>query len=232
MFVGGNTNKKDDLVQTPDWLVEKIYKQISRKQFKNILDVGAFDGALSNPFKRIKGSHITGVDIVDDYSNNFDYFIHEQFLLTTKEDYEHKPDLIIMNPPFSQLQPMQFIEHCIKLFGGTTPIISIAPAYILGNSAKRANRLNELNITRVVILNKETFYPVQIESNVIFFNIHFRTKPAYEYWIKNKEKKGKYRSVYMNRTDEDNIKILLKKYNGNFNRMIKSLIENEVERLK
>jgi len=35
----------------------------------------------------------------------------------------------------------------------------------------------------------------------------------------------------MNKIDEENIQILLKKHNGNFNRMIKSLIENEVERV-
>jgi len=233
MFVNGTQPKKDDLVQTPEWLVNRIYKQINRKQYKNIVDIGAYNGVLSAPFKRIKGSHITGVDILNDYSNNFDHFIHKPFLETTNDVYIHKPDLIIMNPPFSDIQPMQFIEHIIKLFGNI-PIIAIVPTYIMDNSKKRSHRLNELNITRTIILDTYIYGDAaRLHTQLIFLNIPFRNKKPYEYWYKPKQTntKGKYRSVYSNKKDEENIQILLKKHNGNFNRMIKSLIENEIERV-
>ena len=234
MFVNGTQPKKDDVVQTPEWLINRIYKQISRKQYKNILDIGAYDGALSRPFTRIKGSHRIGVDILNDYSDNFDHFIHEPFLNTTEEVYKNKPDLIIMNPPFSDIQPMRFIEHCNALFGSNIPIIIIVPTYIMDNSKKRSHELNKLNITRTIVLDTYTFgEAARIHTQLLFINIPFRKKSAYEYWYKPKEqkKKGKYRSVYMNKKDEENIQILLKKYGGNFNKMIKSLITNEVERV-
>ncbi len=235
VFKGGTNKNKiiNDIHITPEWLSNKIYKSVNRKGYKNILDIGCNIGNLSKPFNKLKDVSITGVDI-DDYANNFNYFIHKPFLETVKEDYETVPNLIISNPPFSNSQPMQFIEHISKLWGDI-PIIMIVPSFILDNSYKRAQDLMKLHITRNITLDTFTFSSARLHTHLLYINIKFKNVEQFEFWHKPKieevKKSGKVRSIYTNKSDEYKLQVLLKSTKGNFNQLIKTLIEKEYNRL-
>lgn len=169
---------KDTTVETPLFLSTKIYKELSRKSFHNILDIGSFRGNLSKPFKAKRNTKIIGLDIIDDYKNNFDSFIHKDFLETTKEDFKGlNIDLIISNPPFQQhkqygeLYPQLFIEHAFKLFGKSIPMVIIVGQWLLSNSSKRMKHLNNYNLTKTITLHKNIFAPKSVEASVLYFNI-------------------------------------------------------------
>lgn len=169
---------KDTTVETPLFLSTKIYKELSRKSFHNILDVGAFRGNLSKPFKAKRNTKIIGLDIIDDYRDNFDIFIHKDFLETTKEDFKGlKIDLIVSNPPFQfnkehgELYPQLFIEHAFKLFGKSIPMVIIVGQWYLSNSSKRMKHLGTYNLTKTITLHKNIFKPMSVESSVLYFNI-------------------------------------------------------------
>ena len=139
--------KKDDVIETPLQLAKFIYNKVKRKAFKNVLDIGSSRGNLTYYFK-----NKIGLDIEDDYKNNFNSFICKDFLTTTKEDFEDLDiDCIVSNPPFSDLLSFQILEHSLKLFPNL-PHIFIVPNYILDNSKNRSDDLKKYNITKIVKL--------------------------------------------------------------------------------
>ena len=219
-----NTLIKDSTIQTPKELAEFIYKKINRKPYKNILDIGANDGALSRPFKSKKNISIIGLDINNEYEANFDKFIYKDFLDTSREDYKGLDiDLIISNPPFDKLLSWKFIKHSKELFGDI-PMVFIVPEYILNNSKNRAIELEQYNITKIVKLNQNTFENVAIHCSVIFININFKSTKLFEYYYPKREVKGRVRTLYFTKEQEEFLK---KNRISNFTKYIKELIKRD-----
>lgn len=212
---------KNDIIKTPNDISSFIYDKVKRKPYKNILDVGCFDGSLSKPFKSKKNNYINGVDVVNTFEDKFDNFIFKDYLLCNRDDFK-EIDLIVSNPPFSDLLAFKFIEHTFKLFGEDIPLICIVPNYILDNSKKRGLELNNYNITKIVKLNQYSFKDVAIHCSIIFFNINFKTKNVYEYYYKKTEIKGRRRTLYMTQEQEE----FLKNNNiKNFSKFVKDSIK-------
>ena len=225
-FVDGSVTK-DIIVHTPTELCEFIYKKVNRKPFTNILDVGAYDGALSKPWKKKKSSYIIGLDVIDAYSEQFNEFIHKDYLTTTADNYSVKPDLIISNPPFNDLMSWQYIQHTIKLFGSLIPIIMIVPNYLLDNSKNRAGELEKLNITKIIKLDRQTFNGAAIHCSVVFINMHFSKPKLYEYYYPKREIKGKVRTLYFTKEQEEFLQNELKV--KNFTQLVKNLLAKQYE---
>lgn len=218
-----NTLIKNTTIETPKELANFIYKKINRKPYKTILDIGSHKGALSEPFKHKKNSSIIGLDIDDVYENNFDKFIHKDFLATTKNDFKDLDiNLVISNPPFNNLMSWQFIKKVKELFGDI-PMIFILPEYILNNSKNRAVELEKYNITKIVKLNQNIFEGVAIHSSVVFFNINFKSTKLFEYYYPKKEIKGRVRTLYFTQEQEE---FLREKKIKNFSKYIKQLIQD------
>jgi len=215
---------KDTVVLTPDDLSNFIFKKISKKPYINILDIGCFNGSFSKPFKNKKNSFITGVDILNDFEENFDKFIKKDFLTTTNQDFNNV-DLVVCNPPFNDLMAWKFIKHSFSVFGKNQPMIFIVPEYILNNSKNRAIELEQYNITKIIKLNQYTFKNVAIHCSVVFFNIHFKSKKLFEYYYPVKKTKGKIRTIYFTKEQENILTNELKI--KNFTKYIKGLISKD-----
>jgi len=167
-----NISKKS-VVLTPSHVSKYIYDSVKRHPYKKILDIGCWDGSMSKYFSRKKNSEIIGLDIDNTYSNNFDKFIHQDFLSLKKKDIDFKPDLILTNPPFNDNYPFLFLEKIIELWGSNVPIIMISGHWFSSGSSKRMEFLNTLKITKKTTLHKRTFEEcgVSIESDIIYINI-------------------------------------------------------------
>lgn len=224
-----NGNIKDSTVETPEFLAEIIFSEVKRKPFKNILDIGAYRGNLSKPFKRKADSFITGLDILRDYEKNFDNFIYKDFLETKRKDFPLIPDLVISNPPFqsnkehNKLYPELFLDKIFQLFGKTQPVIMIVGHWFLSNSSKRIDKLNEYNITKTMTLHKSIFKPMSVEASVLFFNI--KTKKPHEFidFQKPKQKIYKSRTVALSKAQQEFIKEEI----PNFSKEVKELLKNK-----
>ena len=220
-----NINKhiKNSVITTPQDLAEFIYKKVARKPYKNILDIGCYSGSLSKPFRRKNNTKIIGIDIQNNFQEEFDEFIYKDFLETTKKDFPDI-DLILCNPPFNDLLSFKFLEHSQKLFGDI-PKIFIFPEYILNNSKTRALELEKYDITKIVKLNQNTFNGVAIHSSVVFFNINFKSKKIFEYYYPKSKITGKTRTIYFTQEQEEYLQKTLKV--KNFTRYIKELIKRD-----
>lgn len=225
-----STKEKDKVVRTPSWLANHIYKtDFKTKQFKNVLDVGAWDGSLSSPFKKNKYCKVIGLDIVDEFQNNFDNFIHKDFLETTKEDFKHlKIDLIVSNPPFgvnenNELYPHLFLNHMFKLFGDT-PIMLIAGDWYIRNSKKRMEEFNNYNLTKIANLHKTVFSEsgVNVNSVLLYFNIKSKTPNEFITEPKKKEKSPqKTKTIAFNLKQEEYIRNNFINFSGEIKELIK-----------
>lgn len=210
--------QKDTIIETPLQLSKFIYNKVKRKGFKQVLDIGSHKGNLSKYFK-----NVIGLDIEDTYKDNFNDFICKDFLNTTKEDFQNLTiDLIVSNPPFNDLLVFKFMEHAKKIFENI-PQIYIVPNYILDNSKTRGEKLKEYNITKIVKLDPHLFKAsgVAIHCSLIFLNLNFKDKKAFDYFYLEKEIKGKRRTIYLTKEEEE---ILKKLKITNFSRFVKEMI--------
>ncbi len=211
--------QNDNIIETPLQLSKYIYNKVKRKSFKQVLDIGSNKGNMSKYFK-----NVVGLDLEDDYKDNFNAFICKDYLKTKKEDFkEFDIDLIVSNPPINELLAFKFMEHTKKLFGNI-PQIYIVPNYILDNSKVRAEKLKEYNITKIVKLDPHIFkaYGVTLHCSLIFLNLNFKDKKAFDYFYLEKEIKGKRRTIYLTQEEEE----LLAKFKvKNFSSFIKKLIK-------
>ena len=210
--------QKDTIIETPLQLSKFIYNKVKRKGFKQVLDIGSHKGNLSKYFK-----NVVGLDIEDTYKDNFNDFICKDFLNTTKEDFQNLTiDLIVSNPPFNDLLAFKFMEHAKKIFENI-PQIYIVPNYILDNSKTRGEKLKEYNITKIVKLDPHLFKAsgVAIHCSLIFLNLNFKDKKAFDYFYLKKEIKGKRRTIYLTQEEEE---ILKKLKITNFSRFVKDMI--------
>jgi len=221
-------NLSDNIVITPPEVANEIYNTLKRKQIHNILDIGCYRGDLTKPFKKKKNVNIIGIDVLDEYKNNFDYFIHKDFLQTTKDDFKNlNIDLIITNPPFSRnpktgkLYPLDFLKHIFKLFGDNIPVVIIVPNYFLYNSKKRMDYLNNLNITKITNIHKDVFKGVKVECNILYFNI--KTKIKHSFLGPKKEKKRYFKSIALSQEQYNFIKNNI----PNFNKFVKEIIKEK-----
>ena len=210
--------QKDTIIETPLQLSKYLYNKVKRKGFKQVLDIGSHKGNLSKYFK-----NVVGLDIEDTYKDNFNDFICKDFLHTTKEDFQNLTiDLIVSNPPFNDLLAFKFMEHAKKIFENI-PQIYIVPNYILDNSKTRGEKLKEYNITKIVKLDPHLFKAsgVAIHCSLIFLNLNFKDKKAFDYFYLEKEIKGKRRTIYLTQEEEE---ILKKLKITNFSRFVKDMI--------
>ena len=210
--------QKDTIIETPLQLSKYLYNKVKRKGFKQVLDIGSHKGNLSKYFK-----NVVGLDIEDTYKDNFSDFICKDFLHTTKEDFQNLTiDLIVSNPPFNDLLAFKFMEHAKKIFENI-PQIYIVPNYILDNSKTRGEKLKEYNITKIVKLDPHLFKAsgVAIHCSLIFLNLNFKDKKAFDYFYLKKEIKGKRRTIYLTQEEEE---ILKKLKITNFSRFVKDMI--------
>ena len=210
--------QKDTIIETPLQLSKFLYNKVKRKGFKQVLDIGSHKGNLSKYFK-----NVVGLDIEDTYKDNFNDFICKDFLHTTKEDFQNLTiDLIVSNPPFNDLLAFKFMEHAKKIFENI-PQIYIVPNYILDNSKTRGEKLKEYNITKIVKLDPHLFKAsgVAIHCSLIFLNLNFKDKKAFDYFYLEKEIKGKRRTIYLTKEEEE---ILKKLKITNFSRFVKDMI--------
>jgi methylase of polypeptide subunit release factors len=231
---------KDSVVLTPPVVAQYIYDEVKRKPFKTILDIGCHTGNLSKLFHKKANTNVIGLDIDDTHKDNFDMFVHKDFLTTTKEDFEGLSiDLIVSNPPFqkhsefNELYPFLFYEHVKKLFGDM-PTILIVSGWLLSNSSKRMEKLNQYNITKVCTLHKNIFNipdnnNISVESSILFFNIKVKKAHHFlDFKVLNPKIKPhrKYRTVALN---NEQTKFLEAKKLKNFNQFIKDLIKQEYD---
>lgn len=210
--------QKDTIIETPLQLSKFLYNKVKRKGFKQVLDIGSHKGNLSKYFK-----NVVGLDIEDTYKDNFNDFICKDFLNTTKEDFQNLTiDLIVSNPPFNDLLAFKFMEHAKKIFENI-PQIYIVPNYILDNSKTRGEKLKEYNITKIVKLDPHLFKAsgVAIHCSLIFLNLNFKDKKAFDYFYLEKKIKGKRRTIYLTQEEEE---ILKKLKITNFSRFVKDMI--------
>lgn len=223
-------NISDNIVITPPIVSNEIYNTLKRKQIHNILDIGCFRGDLTKPFRKKKNVKIIGIDIIDDYKQNFDYFIHNDFLKTDKNDFKNlNIDCIITNPPFKRNSntnnpyPLDFLQHIFNLFGKNIPIVIIVPNYFIYNSKKRMEYLNNLNITKITNIHKDVFPNVKVECNILYFNIKTKTKHSF-LSPQNFEKNRYFKSITLTKEQYNYLKNNIQ----NFNKYIKTLIKKDL----
>jgi len=223
---------KKSIVLTPEFVAENIYQNLKRFPFKNIIDIGCFNGSLSKPFTRKHNLKRIGLDITKEYEKNFDIFILKDFLETTKEDFKGlNIDLVLCNPPFGinkekgELYPYLFIQHIFKVFGENIPVVLIAGHWFLSNSNKRMKYLNNANITKTTTLHKNTFSAcnVSVESDVIYFNIKQKIVHDFLEFEKPKQKKQKFKTVAFNEKQMIYINNNIKNFSG----IVKKLLKEE-----
>ncbi len=210
--------QNDNIIETPLQLSKYLYNKVKRKSFKQVLDIGSNKGNMSKYFK-----NVIGLDLEDDYKDNFNAFICKDYLKTKKEDFkEFDIDLIVSNPPFNELLAFKFMEHTKKLFGNI-PQIYIVPNYILDNSKVRSEKLKEYNITKIIKLDPNIFKAsgVTIHFSLIFLNMNFKDNKAFDYFYLEKEINGKRRTIYLTQKEEE---ILAKLKIKNFSRFVKDMI--------
>ncbi len=232
-----NDSLKNSIVSTPKIVSDDIYKELSRKNIHNILDIGCYDGALTKSFKNSKKKNlkIYGVDVLDDYKDNFDGFVHKDFLETTTDDFKDMNiDICISNPPFNkhpehnELYPMLFIEHIQKIFGNKMPIVVISGSWLLSNSYKRMDKLNQLNITKITTIHKNIFKidepDVIVEACILYINIKTKVAQSFLGQTDIKEVKGKRRTIYFTKEQEQ---YLADNKITNFSKFVKGCIETQ-----
>jgi len=230
-------NLKDQTVNTPPIVADKIYQDLKRKHIHTILDIGSGEGALSDPFRRKKNIRIIGNDITDENRPHYDHFLHQDFLTTTKEDFKGlNIDLIVSNPPFqnskehNQLYPFLFLEHIFKLFGSDMPVVMVVPQWLLSSSNKRITALQQMNITKTITLHGKIFRTddnyISVESSVLYFNI--KTSKSIEFLESKKPsttvlKQRHFKSITLKANQKEFIEQNFK----NFNKEIKELIREK-----
>jgi hypothetical protein len=226
-----NNLQKDSIVLTPSHVSQYIYNDLKKKPFKNILDIGGHSGSLSKIFKQKRNLKTIGIDVLNEHKDKFDIFLHKDFLKTTKEDFKDlHVDLIVSNPPFgvhkefNELYPQLFLEHVIKIFGKNIPVVFIVGHWFLTNSNRRINYIkNNMSITKVVNLHVNTFSPVRVESDIVYFNI--KTAKGFDV-IGEKKKKAerKYRAVSFNKKQVE----FMKNSNlDNFSGLVKKMLKDK-----
>jgi len=230
-------NLKDQTVNTPSIISEKIYQDLKKKHIHTILDIGSGEGALSDPFRRKKNIKIIGNDIVNEHRQHYDHFIHQDFLQTTKEDYQDlNIDLIVSNPPFqsskehNELYPFLFLEHIFKLFGSSMPVVMIVPQWLLSSSDKRITALQQMNITKTITLHGRVFKTdsnnISVESSVLYFNI--KTSKSIEFLESKKPSTSVLKSRHFKSiTLKANQKEFIEQNFKNFNKEIKEIIREK-----
>lgn len=230
-FKKSSNISKKSVVLTPDFVAKNIYDNVKRFPYKKILDLGCYNGNLSKYFKRKKGIEIIGLDIDDEFKDNFDRFIHLDFLNCKKEDFDFKPDLILSNPPFglnsefNALYPDLFLKKIFELWGENIPIILIVGHWFLSNSSVRIKFLNSCNITKKTTLHKKTFEncDVSVESSILYFNI--KQKIKYDILdIQKVEKKQQFKTVAFSHKQIEYLKKI-----ENFSGEIKKLLKEKYE---
>jgi hypothetical protein len=228
---------KDNVVNTPPIVADKIYNDLKRKHIHTILDIGSGEGALSEPFRSKKNIKIIGNDITDEHAPHYKHFIHQDFLLTTKEDYQNlNIDLIVSNPPFqsskehNELYPFLFLEHIFKLFGSDMPVVIIVPQWLLSSSNKRISKLNEWNITKTITMHGKIFRTkdnyISVESSILYFNI--KSQKQVEFLESKKPSTSSTKNRHFKSiTLKANQKEFIEQNFNNFNKEIKELIRDK-----
>tara|TARA_R110002126_G_scaffold18542_2_gene70842 strand:- start:776 stop:1315 length:540 start_codon:yes stop_codon:yes gene_type:complete len=167
-----NKGIKPSDTPTPIWLCDFLYKLLSIKEYKNILDPCCGDKRLT---KNFSNSNII----------NFEIKEGTDFL---KENNKIEADLCIMNPPFNigtgrKLAVEVFMDKVLELVNNNIPIIMIAPMGFRLNQKKNSKRWIKIKnsypeITTIISLPLDTFDKTLYHSEIVCFNTDF-LKPHY-----------------------------------------------------
>jgi hypothetical protein len=159
----------NDNIVTPHWLCTHIAHSLVPKAFRSsqpyqILDPCAGDNRMGLAILNHVESH--GINAV---LTSHDILTGQNFLFTTpSQEY----DIIVMNPPFSNLGAWHFIKRAVSVFLSPTGIcISIIPHYIIDNCDSRKQWLAD-HLFRLDILPSATFAPEapKIEASIGYFS--------------------------------------------------------------
>lgn len=169
-------------IRTPALLSEFLFGMLNEKfdKRKLILDPCVGDGQLISPWKEA-GYRVEGIDIEKKFfpgTRKMDY------LLSTRKDYEVKPDLVLINPPFNVHKDVQpntfeyfennewtrrpflpevFLSKTVELFGKNIPIVLFTPYGMRFNLTLESRRLERFDsgeypeISSIITLPKNIY---------------------------------------------------------------------------
>lgn len=154
-------DERDDIVRTPIWFIDWMIDRIGDCNIDRVLDPCAGDNRMiGRIYERGIGNGYSAYDINNDNQIPVPFCTYQygrDFLTTSPPTVPF--DLIVMNPPFSDLGVWQFIKHCfngwLALHGR---VFCIVPNYFLDNSERRKPWLNK-HVQWIWIIPKNTFAP-------------------------------------------------------------------------
>jgi len=178
-----NKQEKNSTVFTPEELSHYLYKLVTNEyDFKTIFDpcIGANGGMTKYYYEN--GYEVVGADIVEEGVNHCHTFFNQD-IHNSNIPNEIKPDLIIMNPPFSGngkgknlLYPHLFLKTMFDKFGKDIPLVMITGDNFLNNNGIQSKRLKYISdasfeITSIMTLPLDLFQGVEFNTQVLFFNM-------------------------------------------------------------
>lgn len=182
---------KNSTVYTPKEISEKIYEILSPtlNQDAIIFDPCVGAGSLLIPWRN-NGYNTIGHDIFD---QGFEDTKIQNYITSSREDYDFTPDLVVINPPFNSdeqmrkaskemgmgsrpLMPELFLEKTIQLFGKNIPIVLFTPYGLRLNSTRTGKRMLKFaddvfpDITSIISLPRDAYQNVVFHSEILIFN--------------------------------------------------------------
>ena len=184
-------NEKTATVCTPDYVSDFLFSILAPEIEKDglVVDPCVGAGALLKPWKK-RGYRTIGIDIE---RQGYPGTIVKNYLEVVHGELEGKPSLVIMNPPFNidgktkdyikahyggrPLLPEIWFQKALELFGTGVPIAMFTPYGFRLNQSESSSRWRKFiegsypEITSIVSLPKDVFYPILFHSEVLIFNI-------------------------------------------------------------
>jgi phospholipid N-methyltransferase len=151
-----------DKIPTPTWVINEMAKLAEYKPGQSILDPCAGDGVMVRYFienySANRGDCLEIEPAPDISLNLYSNLIIDDFFNAIPELEAREFDLIVMNPPFSNLGVERFIRRALPLLSNDGKLITITPLYILEQNWVRRKFLNG-HICKYVGLPTNAFQP-------------------------------------------------------------------------
>lgn len=140
---------RHDFVRTPTDIVELMIKMAKLEKGMTVLDPCIGDGKIYSILKKVT-DNVIGIEMHPDL---FEISVSKagwncmlgNFLKTTPEDMGcGKVDVVIMNPPFSKLGALKFVQHAVNNWiVPNGKCVSVVPQYVLDNGEGRKPWLDD-----------------------------------------------------------------------------------------
>lgn len=198
-------NRKRNDIPTPPALAEYlailVMPELPLKVKRLVLDPACGKGYLLRPFKD-RRCITAGVDTVRKPNMNYmNGFQRGNFLAMTKDNFDYKPDLVVLNPPFNfsasvvddieraqltrKMVPELFALKVFEIWG-KIPLMLFAPMGLVLNQRMHSKRYKLLRdhkhaeITGRIALPLNIFKNVEFHAEILLFNLP-GLKP--HYWL-------------------------------------------------